>query len=142
MKKFLPILLFFGLSIIVLLFLSNWKQPAKDVLDRSLWQVVEMENTPLLPDSTLTMRFHNQKVNGSSGCNTFKGTYTVKGDAISITLLERTSDNCMNPGIMQQERSFIALLPQASKFVLTGADLSLWIDESREIKLTSLTGNS
>ena len=108
MKKFLPILLFFGLSIIVLLFLSNWKQPAKDVLDRSLWQVVEMENTPLLPDSTLTMRFHNQKVHGSSGCNTFKGTYTVKGDAISITLLERTSDNCMNPGIMQQERSFMS----------------------------------
>lgn len=139
MKKLLLLLLFFGLSIILLLFLSNWKQPARDVLDRSLWRVVQLENAALLPDSTLTMRFHSQKVNGSSGCNTFKGTYAVKGEEITITLLERTSDNCMNPAIMEQERAFVALLPQVTRFTLSAESLTLWIGESSEINLVSLT---
>ena len=72
MKRYLPILITLGLIFLVLIVLTYWEPEKKDVLDGSIWQVEEINAQPLLEFSTLTIRFHNQKISGSSECNRFK----------------------------------------------------------------------
>ena len=88
MKKFLPIIVILGAIFLVLLFLTYWERPKRDILDDSIWKVVVLNNTPLLEGTTLTLRFHDRKINGSSGCNRFSGRYKVEGEEIYITKLE------------------------------------------------------
>ena len=107
MKKYLPLIIVPVVIFLVLLVLTYWKPPKRDVLDGSIWKVVNLNDRSLLFGTTLTLRFHNRKVSGSSGCNRFNGRYRVTDENIDIYKLEfLTTDNCLNPGIMDAGTSF------------------------------------
>lgn len=122
MKKYLPFIAIGGI-LLVLIFLTYWEPPKRDDLDKSIWKVVNLNNTELVEGTTLTIRFHNQKISGSSGCNTFKGRYELNGEEIRLSILEQTTTNCLKPEIMDQERLFIGYLKKLSAFGLSGEQL-------------------
>lgn len=133
MKRYLPIIITLGLIFLILIVLTYWEPEKKDVLDGSIWQVDEINLQPLLEFSTLTIRFHNQKINGSSECNRFKGRYKISGEAIQLEVLERTTDDCMEPGIMHQDEEFILILEKAARFSFSGDDLKFYTVEGQEL---------
>lgn len=138
MKRCLPMILIISTIFIGLLLLTYWEPPQRDVLDESIWKVVNLNNEPLVKEITLTIRFHDRKVNGSSGCNTFKGRYEVEGEKITINILEATTDNCLNPGIMGQERAFMNYLVEVSTFSVSDQNLILITSEGIEGKFISM----
>ncbi len=133
MKRYLPILITLGLIFLVLIVLTYWEPEKKDVLDGSIWQVEEINTQPLLEFSTLTIRFHNQKISGSSECNRFKGRYTIAADIIHFEVLERTTDECMEPGIMRLDEDFINSLEKAARFSFSGNELKLYTEDGHEL---------
>lgn len=125
MKKFLPLVIVIGAIFLVLIFLTYWEPPQHDVLDDTIWEVIDLNKEPLVTETTLTIRFHDRKVSGSSGCNRFSGRYEVQDDTLAISIREATSENCLNPAVMNQEQAFKNYLSTASGFYLTGPELTI-----------------
>ena len=77
-------------------------------------------------------------VTGSSGCNTFSGTYSADGAIIEIGPLASTQKMCVAEEVMEQEAQFLAALGNASMYEIRGdrlqlrnADGALQVDLSR-----------
>ncbi len=47
-------------------------------------------------------------VTGSAGCNTFRSTYTRDGNAMKLTPAVSTRRACVEPGVMEQEATFLS----------------------------------
>ena len=133
MKKYLPIFITLGVIFLVLIVLTYRKPPKKDILDGSIWRVETLESAPMHELSTLTLRFHNHKISGSSECNRLQGRYEVTGDEIVIDVLERTEEKCMEPGIIEQDEVFITHLEKAARFSLSGNDLKIYDADGQEL---------
>lgn len=133
MKRYLPIIITLGLIFLILVVLTYWEPEKKDVLDGSIWRVEEINTQHLLELSTLTIRFHNQKISGSSECNRFNGRYKISGEVIQLEVLERTTDDCMEPGIMRLDEDFINSLEKATRFSFSGNDLKLYTEDGQEL---------
>ena len=138
MKRALPIIIFFGVAFAVLLFLTYYEPPKRDVLDEGIWKVVDLKESSLVEGTTLTIRFHDGNVKGSSGCNTFSGRYEVQKESITISALNLTTDNCMKPGIMDQERTFTNFLANVDSFVVTKDELTLTAKDDSLVKFISM----
>ena len=119
-------LIIVGSMFLILIGLTYCEPKKKDILDGSIWRVEELNGQPLIEFSTLTIRFHHQKISGSSECNRFKGNYELKGEQIKFDISERTNDRCMEPGIMEQEIVFIDTLETLTNFSLTPNRLQLY----------------
>ena len=139
MKKLLFGLIAMGILILVLLILSNWEPPKRDILDGTIWKVVSLNNTPLVKSTTLSIRFHNRNVSGSSGCNTFTGRYKVDEESISIDKIELNATNCLFPGTMDEERAFIKYLQEDANFNFSEQELTLTTKNGNIVKFISLT---
>ena len=75
-------------------------------------------------------------ISGSSGCNTYKAAYTTDKGAIQIVDVAGTKKACPEPtGVMEQEASYLALLPRAASFRVDGPVLEL-IDVDRQRLVT------
>jgi heat shock protein HslJ len=67
-------------------------------------------------------------LSGSAGCNTYTATYTYTTDqgGIEITQPAATKKTCAEPaGIMEQEADYLAALPQAVGYRISGRSLEL-----------------
>jgi heat shock protein HslJ len=64
--------------------------------------------------TTVTLFFESGKVTGSTGCNTFRATYTSDGNRLSIGPAATTRMACPGEGVMEQERQFLAALKTAT----------------------------
>lgn len=133
MKRYLPVIITLGGIFLVLIILTYWKTPKKDVLDGSIWRVENLTAQPMIMYSTLTIRFHNQKISGSSECNRLKGRYEITGDQIQITVSERTTEGCMEPEIIAQDEFFVDYLTRVRSFKRTGTDLKLFSVDGQEL---------
>ena len=59
-------------------------------------------------------------ITGSSGCNTYKGGYTTSGiNGISIGPVATTLMYCGDPGVMDQETAYLALLNRVASYEMT-----------------------
>ncbi len=65
------------------------------------------------------------KVSGSAGCNRYFATYTVSGTSLSIGPAGSTRMYCGEPGVMQQESTFLMYLSQTKTYAIKGDRLSL-----------------
>jgi len=81
--------------------------------------VIDTEVTAAFgPDGTLA---------GSSGCNTYSGSYTVDGDAMTVSQMISTQKACETPaGVMDQESGYLAALQSSVKFQNDGSTLTLF----------------
>jgi heat shock protein HslJ len=78
--------------------------------------------SPVLSGTTLTIEFgRDGKVSGSAGCNTYSSTYVIQGNLLAIILPTATNKLCSEPqGIMEQETTFLALLPAIEGYSIAG----------------------
>jgi polar amino acid transport system substrate-binding protein len=101
--------------------------PEPNPLAGTNWAVTAFAQGPdlamPLPDTNLTLLFSPEgQVNGSSGCNTYRASYTVEGSFLAITPPLGTSIMC-EPEVMEQETAFLAALVSAGSFEIQGNNL-------------------
>ena len=64
--------------------------------------------------------------NGSTGCNSFFGEYSVDGNSISFSQIAWTERACLDPpGVMEQESDFLLILTAVTSFEIDGDELRL-----------------
>ena len=80
-----------------------------------------------LPGTKITASFADDgSLTGSSGCNTYRTSFTLDRASIQIEQPAGTQKACAEPvGVMDQEAAYLAELPTAASFRLDGASLSL-----------------
>jgi heat shock protein HslJ len=94
------------------------------------WNVTAFNNGrqavvgPLM-GTTLNMTFDKGQIHGSSGCNTYRATYTSEGNRLSIGPAVTTRKACPSEGVMQQEREFLAALESAKLWAISGGMLDV-----------------
>ena len=98
----------------------------RDALDRML---------PVLPGTTVTVRFRNDELGGSAGCNRYFGSYTLgTDDQLSFsTPLGSTMMTCVPP-VSEQERQYLKDLSAVAAFQLEDGSLRL-LDKDRKAVL-------
>lgn len=107
--------------------------PVSSDLAGTSWNVTNYNNgkeavVGLIADTTITLVFGDGgQVSGSSGCNSFSGSYTSDGaGSIQIGQLASTMMACVEPeGVMDQEAQFLAALPLATTYSVEGNVLDL-----------------
>jgi heat shock protein HslJ len=82
--------------------------------------------TSLVADSEVTAVFGDDgTVSGSAGCNTYSGTFTQDGPAITIGPLASTLKACADPDLGTQETQFLAAMERATEYRIDGTTLEL-----------------
>lgn len=98
--------------------------PAGPTLEGITWQLRDT-----IPGSTITAFFRGGTVNGSGGCNTYNGSYTVSAENLSVGSLSTTGQLCSQE-LMDQESQYLAVLTAAQRYAFEGS----------ELRITSLVG--
>ncbi len=72
----------------------------------------------VIPDTSITLVVSRDgRFNGSAGCNSYSGAYTVEGELINWGPVTCTAMYCPEPdGIMEQESEYIRLLENTTRF--------------------------
>jgi len=65
------------------------------------------------------------RAGGSTGCNSYSGTYQVRGDTISFGRLISTKRACLDQNANQQEQRFLTALESANRFRLASDRLTI-----------------
>jgi len=88
---------------------------------------------PVLPSpSALTLTFSaDGQVQGSNGCTTYSGRYTVSEEQLSIEALPHTTSTCTDPQAVNQAEQFLAALYTAQSFSLSDKRLAIWYEQRR-----------
>jgi heat shock protein HslJ len=82
--------------------------------------------TSILIGSEITATFTDGTLSGSAGCNTYNASYTTDGDTMEIDAPSSTKMACPEPeGVMDQEAAYLAALPTAVGFRVSGGMLEL-----------------
>ncbi|MCK4247328.1 MAG: META domain-containing protein [Methanomicrobia archaeon] len=79
----------------------------------------------VLSGTETTAQFQGGNVGGSAGCNTYSGSYTLSGNAITIGTLTVTLMFCTKPGIMDQETAYLSALGSATTYKIKGSTLEM-----------------
>jgi heat shock protein HslJ len=117
------------LSVVTLLALaacSGTGPTVEDPLDGTSWVLVGYGLAAVLPVTEITATFEDGQVGGSSGCNTYGGSYEVKGESISVTEIFVTEMACMDPeGVMEQEQTYLEYLSGVTTFRVSEGQLQM-----------------
>ncbi len=126
MKK---IYLIITISIISLLFAASCSilpGTGSNQLTGTTWKLVSYDGNIPLAGKNMTASFDAKEIQGSASCNTYFGTYRLKGDQISISGLGWTEMACMDPeGIMEQEQTIMKMLSESSSYSIQGDKLQI-----------------
>jgi heat shock protein HslJ len=101
-------------------------------LEGTLWVMEEYRDSegnlvPSLPEITVTVEFLDGKVSGSSGCNSYSGSYEVNGDRIEFGLFASTMMACPEPQ-MELESGVLSALGSSIRFEVNDSSLTLMND--------------
>ena len=88
---------------------------AGDALANTHWRLVsfgpEGEQTPALPSAAVTLDFGaDGHAGGRGGCNSYGGTYAVRGDKVTFGEIASTLMACADQATMDQEKRYLAML--------------------------------
>jgi len=95
------------------------------------WQVLSVNNgrgavTSVLPETQLDATFDERGiVTGKTGCNTYRGLYTVSGATIAFDSLISTRQACLPEAAAAQEQAFLTALGASTRYDLRGDRLTL-----------------
>lgn len=96
------------------------------VLDNTSWVLERLDGQPAMQGRNLTLNFEKDKINGSTGCNSYSGSYTGNNDgAWHITDLGATEMACRPSHVMMQERKFLNTLKSAMSYEVLEDKLTL-----------------
>ncbi len=100
------------------------------------WRLVSLgpagSEAPVVVGTTVTLKFgEDNRASGSTGCNSFSGTYQVRGDNISFSRLVSTRRACLDQNANEQEQRFLSTLGAANRFRLSKGRLTILSDRGR-----------
>lgn len=106
------------------------------VLTGTEWRLVSFgpagAEASLVAGTTVTLKFgEDGRASGSTGCNSYGGTYQVRGDNISFSRLISTRRACLDQNANQQEQRFLSALEAANRFRLSSNRLTILSDRGR-----------
>ena len=84
----------------------------------------DKEVKPAVAGASLTFNSASQ-LSGSTGCNSFTGTYTASGSSLTITHLAMTQRACQGAGLAGQEAAITNKLPKVTAYAITEGVLTL-----------------
>ncbi len=130
MKKTLSFVVLFVILLLALAACGVVDSIVDDPLDGTSWKLSAFGKTSPIPGTTVTASFEEGQIRGSTGCNTYFGSYQIRGDKISIGEMGWTEMACLTPeGVMDQEQKFVGILGDAQTFNLVGGQLLIyWTD--------------
>jgi heat shock protein HslJ/uncharacterized lipoprotein YbaY len=105
-------------------------------LEGTDWQWASMDangaTTTPVPGTTITLSFGSDgSVTGSSGCNTYSGSYrTAEGGQIIFGDLTTTHKSCPD-AVMKQEEAYLELLGTGGTYNLSGERLTLSLNQGK-----------
>ena len=108
------------------------------VLTGTDWRLVSLgpagAETDIVAGSTVTLKFGDEgRASGSTGCNSYSGTYQVRGDSLTFGRLISTRRACLDPNANQQEQRFLSALEMANRFRLNANRLTILSDRGRNV---------
>ena len=121
------------LLIVVLGLIACSTGTGEAMLEDTAW-VLESYGEPgnlkaVIADTEITAEFASaeETVKGSAGCNSYFGSYELKGSQLSIPgPIGVTEMYCMEPkGVMDQEQEYLAVLQLAESYEIDGDELQI-----------------
>jgi heat shock protein HslJ len=108
------------------------------VLTGPEWRLVSLgpagSEAGVVAGTTVTLKFgEDGRASGSTGCNSYSGTYHVRGDNISFSRLVSTRRACLDQNANQQEQRFLSTLEAANRFRLASNRLAILSDRGRSV---------
>jgi heat shock protein HslJ len=126
--------LVFGPQADVLLIGSSWSVP---MLYTEL-PGGEVEGDALVEGTEITLTFtEDGRVRGTSGCNTYEGTYTLDGTSITVASITFTLKACA-PDILKQETTYLDTLQNVTTWQIGMNGLTLTTDDGRALRELNL----
>jgi heat shock protein HslJ len=96
-------------------------------LEGTEWELVSINGVEPIEGTKITLRFQDGRVQGSSGCNTYSGEYTLGDDgAFQAGPIAATEMACLEPeGAMDQESNYLQVLQGGSTITRDGDALTI-----------------
>jgi heat shock protein HslJ len=112
------------------------------VLDGTSWRLTGWTVSALQPDDfTITAKFADGRISGSSGVNAYGGPYVAgPGEAFSVGDLAVTAMGGSGPA-MRAEQTFLTLLEAARSFRQNGSRLTLFDKQGNASLVFRAAGN-
>ena len=112
------------------------------------WLLESIAGAPIAGGTTVTAHFAaDGTVNGSDGCNRYRGSYTVTGDTVQVADSLASTQMACDPAVMDQARAYLDALLAARGFAvendrleLTGQGGAVLLTFTREVQ--ELAGTS
>ena len=103
-------------------------------LDGTSWILKDYGGTILGDDLNITAQFNDGQVAGSSGCNTYAGSYQLDKDRITFGPLATTMIVCLEPSdVMDIERIFLEWMSDAQTYDLTTDQLKIFSSDGEAL---------
>ena len=75
--------------------------------------------TPVIAGSTITLAFEaDGQISGYSGCNSYGGSYSERGQALEFGEITSTLKACADQAITEQEQQYLLALRSANRFTI------------------------
>jgi heat shock protein HslJ len=108
------------------------------VLANTEWHLVSFGSVgaevPVISRSPITLKFESDgHVNGSGGCNSYRGSYRVQGDRLTFSQILSTKRACIDANANRQEAQYFSALQSANRFRLSSGELGIYYDGGRSI---------
>ena len=96
-------------------------------LDQTLWRLTSIGELDIAANPFASIGFGEGQVGGTTGCNSFGGSYRVvpDSDSISIGPLRSTLAACPSDALAARERVMMSTLQGAATYLITGETLEL-----------------
>jgi len=104
------------------------------VLLDSEWVLTSLTGKALIKDTRITLRFGEESLEGSAGCNTYGGSYTATVDSLRLSDLYWTEMGCLEPeGILDQEMAYLNALNTVASYRVDADRLELYDEAGTQI---------
>jgi len=98
------------------------------------WALTSLIGQALIEDTRITLGFGEGSLEGSAGCNTYGGSYTVTDDSLRLSDLYWTEMGCLEPeGILDQEMAYLNALNTVASFRVDAGRLELYDEAGTQI---------
>lgn len=89
--------------------------------------VVDGQEQALSATHPATLQFgaRDGQVSGSGGCNTFGGSYSLRGNQVQFGSLRSTLIGCLDSVVSGQESHYFQVLPRVQTYQIAGTTLTL-----------------
>jgi heat shock protein HslJ len=96
------------------------------------WLVSSIDGQPPVAGRTPLVRFDEDTVTGSGGCNDFDGRYSLDGDRLIVVSIGTTADTCSDQKAQDLEDELLKTLREDPRFIALDDALTL-VGTSSEI---------